>query len=1471
MLKQKSRREYSPVVATSSDVQRCHKFWKASAAIFIAVLAIGAAVLTVLAVLQIRGIINISSSSLPSLASLVGSANSNMPSFTPFSLLVANGTGSTLSSLPSGLAGTFLQSNGASSFPSWVNISSFVGTQSILGTSNQIGVTTQGSQTTIQLASPLTTPGGVTVSGPLSVQGAVSLSAPLTIANGGTGLSIAPPPNYLLLGGSSGSLLASLSPGTSGYVLQSNGAAYSPSWVAPPATGITAVTGTASEIAVSTTGSSVAIGLPSPLTTPGGVTVSGPLSVQGAVSLSAPLTIANGGTGSSNPLIQNGLQYASSPQTVTSLDPGPSGYVLQSGGSSSPPVWISPTAIGTSVPLPVAVTEGGTGNSVAPNPNSLLVGNSGGTQIVSLPSGTSGYVLQSNGPSTPPTWVEPSSGSGTPVVGTVNQINSNTVSNQQVLELSSSLITPGSLEVSTTLNVQGQVTLGFPLPTSSGGTGISSPTPNALTVANPTGSQLTSLPTGTAGYVLQSNGASSPPSWVDVATDVTGTVDQVVATTGSTSTAISLASPLTTPGAVTVSGNLVVEGSTQLSNPLPTTSGGTGTGGTPTANSLVVINPAGTAYVSLGSGTAGYVLQSNGGSSPPTWIDAATNVQGTANEITATTSGTQTTISLPSAITTPGSLTVSSNLAVSGTASFSSPIPVTSGGTGSSTALTQYALKYASSSSQEASLATGSSGQVLVSGGTTGAPSWTSSPSLSSLILSSALAVVYGGTGSTAPLAQWALKYALSSTQEASLATGNAGQLLTSGGTSAAPSWTSVVPVANGGTGSSAALVQYALQYASSTTAMSSLGSGAAGAVLQSGGTLAAPQWVLPLPVTSGGSGQNNLLTQYALMYAATATAQASLPVGTAGEVLTSGGASNPPQWVNSMPVISGGTGQNSPLTTYGLIYGASPSAQASLGVGTSGQILQSAGTTQAPEWTSSPTLTSMSLSTPLAVSSGGTGTNSFSSPNAIVTTSSNGNSLQSLTPGTAGTVLVSGGTGQTPQWTSSPAFSTLTTSNLVIPSSTASPGLLMTSLNSQGQVGWAACTNTSYTNFIAGNNGISVTMNTASKTVTFGLAVPVSVSNGGTGSTASLTPNALIYAANSSAMASLPPGPVNSVLQSQGSSAAPTWTTSPTLQSVNLSTPLSVTSGGTGSSAPLTPNGIVYAASATQQATLAPGSSGTVLTSQGSSSPPTWSAPPQLYQVVTKTFNESGTFNFTFPNNVVYTYMVAIGGGGGGGTATGTYGGGGGGGGGLSIATFPGAPTGTVNIMVGAGGLTNQVGGTTTIEGYLSATGGNPGGSSSTASNSGGAGGIGYNMLSGAQITGGTGGAGGSSSNSNGSPAPNIAYWAPTGGGGGCLASSTALTGGAGGSIIMNGITYVAGGAAGNVNGGIGQQSNPLGLSKFCGSGGGGAGLSTSTLFGSPATGGYGGGGGGAAGGSSMSGAPGGDGFVFIVVYVLG
>jgi len=538
------------------------------------------------------------------------------------------------------------------------------------------------------------------------------------------------------------------------------------------------------------------------------------------------------------------------------------------------------------------------------------------------------------------------------------------------------------------------------LPTSSGGTGISSPTPNALTVANPTGSQLTSLPTGTAGYVLQSNGASSPPSWVDVATDVTGTVDQVVATTGSTSTAISLASPLTTPGAVTVSGNLVVEGSTQLSIPLPTTSGGTGTGGTPTANSLVVINSEGTAYVSLGSGTAGYVLQSNGGSSPPTWIDAATNVQGTANEITATTSGTQTTISLPSAITTPGSLTVSSNLAVSGTASFSSPIPVTSGGTGSSTALTQYALKYASSSSQEASLATGSSGQVLVSGGTTGAPSWTSSPSLSSLILSSALAVVYGGTGSTAPLTQWALKYALSSTQEASLATGNAGQLLTSGGTSAAPSWTSVVPVANGGTGSSAALVQYALQYASSTTAMSSLGSGAVGAVLQSGGTLAAPQWVLPLPVTSGGTGQVVPLTQYSLQYASSPTSQASLSVGTAGNVLTSGGGTSAPQWLASVPVTSGGTGQTIPLTPFGLIYGASAGAQASLGVGASGQILQSAGSSQPPEWTSTASLASLTLGIPLSVANGGTGTNQFTIGNAIVASSSDGASLQPIPTG---------------------------------------------------------------------------------------------------------------------------------------------------------------------------------------------------------------------------------------------------------------------------------------------------------------------------------------------------------------------------------------------------------------------------------------------------------------------------------------
>jgi hypothetical protein len=95
------------------------------------------------------------------------------------------------------------------------------------------------------------------------------------------------------------------------------------------------------------------------------------------------------------------------------------------------------------------------------------------------------------------------------------------------------------------------------------------------------------------------------------------------------------------------------------------------------------------------------------------------------------------------------------------------------------------------------------------------------------------------------------------------VATGNA---LISGGTSTAPSWGKVgltthvsgtLPVANGGTGQSSALVAGGVLYGSSTTVMGTTAAGTSGQYLQSGGS-GAPVWVSGETIVTLGSDVTN-------------------------------------------------------------------------------------------------------------------------------------------------------------------------------------------------------------------------------------------------------------------------------------------------------------------------------------------------------------------------------------------------------------------------------------------------------------------------------------------------------------------------------------------------------------------------------------------------------------------------------------
>jgi hypothetical protein len=155
----------------------------------------------------------------------------------------------------------------------------------------------------------------------------------------------------------------------------------------------------------------------------------------------------------------------------------------------------------------------------------------------------------------------------------------------------------------------------------------------------------------------------------------------------------------------------------------------------------------------------------------------------------------------------------------------------------------------------------------------------------------------------------------------------------------------------------------------------------------------------------------------------------------------------------------------------------------------------------------------------------------------------------------------------------------------------------------------------------------------------------------------------------------------------------------------VSLTSPLGVANGGTGAST-LTSNNVILGNGVAAVQFVAPGSSGNVLASNGT----TWASTAPSGVPNVQVFTSSGTF--TVPAGITRAKVTVVGGGGSG--AAGAGGGGGGGGTAIEIVTGL-TPAGTVTVTVGG------VAGTSSFGAYCSATGG-----ATVASIVGGAGGVG-------------------------------------------------------------------------------------------------------------------------------------------------
>lgn len=453
---------------------------------------------------------------------------------------------------------------------------------------------------------------------------------------------------------------------------------------------------------------------------------------------------------------------------------------------------------------------------------------------------------------------------------------------------------------------------------------------------------------------------------------------------------------------------------------------------------------------------------------------------------------------------------------------------------------------------------------------------------------------------------------------------GTSGQVFTSGGASAAPTWsdisvttvTGTLPVANGGTG----LTSYTigdLIYASGATTLAKLADVATGNALISGGVGVAPSWGKigltthvsgTLPIANGGTGvtgtpvNGELLigngTGYSL---ATLTASTGVSVTNGSGTITIANTGVTSLTAGTAISVSASTGGVT-VTNTGVT-----SAVASTGISVSGA-------------TGAVTFSNTGVTSAVA----GTGI-SVSSATGAVTFSNNG--VTGLTAGT--NISLSGSTGGvTVSTVNNPVFSTSVTSPLVIGGTTTSSTLTLQSTSGAGA--------TDSILFKVGNNGATTAMSIATGgTVTIGgiaaigtltLTNALTPANGGTGLT-SYTAGDLLYASGTTTISTLADVAVGSVLVSGGVGGNPSYSANPTVTSI-------IVGAGTVSAPSITPTddtntGIFYPAADTVAVTTGGservrvasagqigiaganyGTAGQVLTSGGASAAPSWATP---------------------------------------------------------------------------------------------------------------------------------------------------------------------------------------------------------------------------------------------------------------------
>jgi len=703
----------------------------------------------------------------------------------------------------------------------------------------------------------------------------------------------------------------------------------------------------------------------------GNITVSAPITKTGNTIGLGTVGVANGGTGLTT-LTAYGLLYAASTSSVGQISPSTSGYPLLSTGASTAPAFGQLALGGAGVTGTLGVTNGGTGTATAFTTGSVVF------------AGASGVYSQNNAKFF---WDN-----------TNNRLGINTVTPQTQLTVVSNTQTTtpsAALPAGTDLYIVG---------------------------ANSANTRITQDAYGTGNYPVytgrQARGTAASPT-------ATQSGDTLAQFTGRGYGATVFATASTGYFSVSAAENFTDTAQGTYASIFTTATGGN------SATEAFRFGPAGQLGIGGATyGTSGQFLLSGGASAAPTWttvtlatLGGVVPVASGGTNITSYTVGdllyasASTTLSKLSDVAT-GSVLVSGGVGVAPawsnsptvtaltTGSISNSGNTTNTGTGSRFLADFTNATITNRLAFQTSTTNSTTGIYALPNGTSTAASWQATnaadPTNASKILiatngSTDVQLVSGinGTGTYLPLSfytngsgQFAINtsgaWGIGSVAGATVNYGTSGQVFTSGGSSAQPSWSNV-------SGLAVTSINFGTTGLTPSTATQ-------GAVTVAGTLVAA----------NGGTGQSSY-TVGDLLYASTTTALSKLAAVATGSVLVSGGVGVAPAYSATPTLTSltaaayyGGTGTGSTLTL-----------QSTSGVGATDSILMKVGNngaTTALSIASGGTVTigTLNLTNVLGTAYGGTGLTGFTAANnAIYSTSSS-----VLTAGTL--PVLAGGTGVT-------------------------------------------------------------------------------------------------------------------------------------------------------------------------------------------------------------------------------------------------------------------------------------------------------------------------------------------------------------------------------------------------------------------------------------------------------------------------